>query len=94
VRRYIGGLPSSIEWLTAVPQTEEERRKQFETQRQTVKMLVREVLIDKDRNLCVVFYLDILTLFQQDDVTEQVQRVGICTRIRSCHPLPLHGACG
>jgi site-specific DNA recombinase len=92
-RTYIGGLRSSIEWLNAVPQTEEERREQFEAQRQIVKMLVQKVLIAKDKSLRVIFYLDVVTLLQQPDVTEQVQTVGTCTRRRSARPRPLREAC-
>lgn len=81
-RRYIGGLRSSIEWLNAVPQTDEERREQFETKRQIVKMLVQKVLTKKDKTLRVIFYLDVFTLLKQADVTEQVQTVGTCSHKR------------
>lgn len=80
--RYIGGLRSSIEWLNAAPQTDEELREQFEMKRQIVKMLVQRVLINKDKTLRVIFYLDVLTLLTQADVTEQVQTVGTCSHKR------------
>jgi hypothetical protein len=91
--RYIGGLRSSIEWLNAAPQTDEERREQFEMKRQIVKMLVQKILINKDKSMRVIFYLDILTLLEQADVTEQVQTVGTCSRRRSGRLLPLPGSC-
>ena len=81
-RHYVGSLCSSLEWLNAVPQTDEERREQFEAQRQIVKMLVQKVLIDWDRDLRVVFYLDVVTLLQQADVTAEVQTVGTCSHRR------------
>ena len=93
-RRYIEGLRSSIEWLNAAPQTDEERREQFEMKRQIVKMLVQKVLIRKDKTLRVVFFLDVLTLLQQADVTEQVQTVETCTRRRSARLPLLRAACG
>jgi hypothetical protein len=93
-REYIGGLRSSIEWLNAAPQTDEERREQFEMKRQIVKMLVQKILIDKDKSMRVVFYLDILTLLEQAEVTEQVQTVGTCSRRRSARPPLPRGSCG
>ena len=93
-RQYIGGLRSSIEWLNAVPQTDEERREQFEMKRQIVQMLVQKVLIAKDKSLRVVFYLDVISLLEQADVTEQVQTVETCSRTQSSHPHPLRAACG
>ena len=93
-RHYVGSLCSSLEWLNAVPQTDEERREQFETKRQIVEMLVQKVLIDRDKSLRVVFYLDIIALLQQADVTEQVQPVETCTHTQSGHPPPPRGVCG
>jgi site-specific DNA recombinase len=81
--QYIEGLRSSIEWLNAAPQTDEERREQFEMKRQIVKMLVQKILIDKDKSMRVVFYLDILTLLEQAAVTESVPPVGTCSHKQS-----------
>jgi hypothetical protein len=69
-RRPPERLRSSTEWRNAAPQTDGERREQFETKRQIVKMLVQKALIRKDKTLRVICYLDVLSLLEQADVTE------------------------
>ena len=45
--------------------------------RQVVKTLVEKVLIEKDRTLRVVFFLDVATLLTQVGVTAEIDSVGI-----------------
>jgi hypothetical protein len=50
--------------------------------RQVVKTLVEKVLIEKDRTLRVVFYLDVATLLTQVGVTAEIDSVGIYSHRR------------
>jgi hypothetical protein len=81
-RQYISDLRASLEWLDAIPQNDEERRQQFEMKRQIVKSLVEKIVIEKDRNLRVVFHLDVVTLLERAGMTAEIDSVGIYTRVR------------
>ena len=81
-RQYISDLRASLEWLDAIPQNDEERRQQFEMKRQIVKSLVEKIVIEKDRNLRVVFHLDVVTLLERAGMTAEIDSVGIYTRTR------------
>jgi len=81
-RRYISDLRASLKWLDAVPENDGARRRQFEMKRQVVKTLVEKVLIEKDRTLRVVFFLDVATLLTQVGVTAEIDSVGIYSHRR------------
>jgi hypothetical protein len=69
----------SMEKRNAAPQTEEERREQFEIKRTTVNNLVEQVLIQKDRQLKITFRLDLLALAQRYASVDRVPQVGTYT---------------
>ncbi len=81
-RRYLADLRASLKWLDAVPENDGVRRRQFEIKRQVVKTLVEKVLIEKDRTLRVVFFLDVATLLTQVGVTAEIDSVGIYSHRR------------
>jgi DNA invertase Pin-like site-specific DNA recombinase len=80
-REYFKDLKAALAGLNADPQTEEDRRKQFELKRQTVKTLVQKVLIGKDRQIQVVIRLDVLAMLQAYAAgSAKIQMDEICIR--------------
>ncbi len=88
-RRYLTDLRASLKWLDAAHDNDGARRRQFEIKRQVVKTLVEKVLVEKDRTLRVVFYLDVATLLQRVGVTAEIDSVGIYSHRRSARLPPL-----
>ena len=79
-REYISGLKRGLKLLNADPKTDEERREQFKIKRQIVKTLVEKVLIGKDRQIRVVFRLDVTYLLEQATNPDEVQQAEAYTR--------------
>jgi hypothetical protein len=75
-RQYFADMQKGLEKRNAAPQTEEERREQFEIKRTTVNHLAEQALIQKDRQLKMTFRLDLLALAQRYASVDRALRVG------------------
>jgi hypothetical protein len=91
-REYLNDLRAGLEWLNAVPNNDEERHQQFELKRRVVKTLVEKVMINKEREMRVVFRLDLKMLLAEG--ASYRGEVGTYTHTRSCrgHRRPDAGA--
>jgi hypothetical protein len=69
-----------LESLNTAPQTDEERREQFELKKRIVKTLVGRVTIHKDRSLEITYRLNLLEILGGHFV-DQVREAGTYTRI-------------
>jgi site-specific DNA recombinase len=59
---YLTNLHAGLGSLNETPTTDEEKRGQFQLQREMVLMLVEKVLIKEERKMEVIFKLDVLSL--------------------------------
>lgn len=59
---YLADLHAGLETLNRVPESDEEKRELFQLKREIVLALVERVLIKKDREMKVIFKLDVLSL--------------------------------
>jgi site-specific DNA recombinase len=80
VREYFRDLQEGIESLNTAPQSDEERREIFEYKRRIVLLLVEKVTISKDRELQIIFRLNLLDLLGLTEKVNAIQMVGTCTR--------------
>jgi len=83
-----------LESLNDAPRDDEERREQFNLKRQIVLALVDKVKIDKNRQMKVIFRVDVKSLLNRQLERDQVQPAGIYTRKRSCRARRRPGAGG
>ncbi|HSV85532.1 MAG TPA: hypothetical protein VLH85_03090, partial [Levilinea sp.] len=94
-REYLEDIRVGLESLNAAPQSDEERREQFEIKRQIVKALVERVDSSKDRELTVNFRLNVLEIAGIRTSADQVPAAETYTRIPAS-PAHRHlaGSCG
>lgn len=85
VGEYLADLRAGLEWLTVPPQNDEEALKQYEERRWVVQILVERVNISKDRELKVVFKLDVLAILNRLAEISEPMKVGIYTRTPTSH---------
>jgi hypothetical protein len=83
-REYLEDLRLGLEALNAAPQTEEERHELFLDKRRIVQTLIDRVHIGKNREIKVVFRLNILEIVRQADKISEVPRVETYTRTPVC----------
>jgi len=103
VTGYLADLREGLAALDTLPETEEEERARFDVRRQIVEGLVERVTIGRDRELTVVFRIDVLSLLPSSDRTKGsggwvnelvlADAGGIYSRRRSSLPARLCGAC-
>jgi hypothetical protein len=77
-REYLATLYEGLEELNAEPETEEERHELFQMRRQIVLALVERIHIGKDRQLTIVFKLDVQSLLNQMQGA-QIEMAGTCS---------------
>ena len=93
-REYLEDLRVGLESLNAAPQTDEERREQFELKRKFVQSVVDKVTINKERELQVWFRFNLLALGSQAENFRENKSVGTCTRKSACPSRPHLRGCG
>lgn len=81
-KEYIQSVSSALEWLNAAPQNGEERHLIFEQKKMIVKRLIERIIIQKDREITVVFQLDLIEIINQATAV-QSQSAGTCSHIQS-----------
>jgi site-specific DNA recombinase len=81
VCEYLSDLQLGLESLNAAPRNKEERHEIFKIKKKIVETLVEKVLIGKDRQMKVVFRVNLLSLLDREPKQHQVQQVGTYTRI-------------
>lgn len=59
---YLTNLHAGLDSLNRIPTTDEEKKELFELKREIVLALVEKVLIKEDREMVVIFKLDVLSL--------------------------------
>ena len=96
VEEYLLDLQMGLESLNADPQTDEERQEIFALKKQIVNTLVRQVTIDRDRELHVEIAVNLLALLDKDPSKRgQNWQVGTYSRTRSSLFHPHHSSsCG
>lgn len=80
-REHLEDLRIGLESLNAAPQSDEERREQFELKRRFVQSVVDKVTINKERELQVWFRFNLLALGSQAENFRENKSVGTYTRI-------------
>jgi hypothetical protein len=80
-REYLEDNRIELESLNAAPQSEQERHETFLDKRRIVQTLIDRVHISKDREIKVIFRLNILEIARQATKISEVPRVETYTRI-------------
>jgi site-specific DNA recombinase len=104
-RAYLEDLWLGIVSLTIEPESDEEKQEQFQLKRKTVLGVVDRIEIGKDRNMKIVFKLDVLSLLgvgknntSDLQINEQLlhpnRSAGIYNHIQSCPLRHPPAACG
>ena len=70
-----------VELLNVELQTDEERQRQFHLRRRIVEVLVDHVLITKDRDLRLVYRVDMSSILTYAQESDQIEQVGTCSRM-------------
>ncbi len=95
VYEYFQDLQVGLESLHAAPKTDEERREIFKIKRQVVQTLVERVEILNDRDLKIVFRLNILSLLDQmTEISENKQGETYSRRLTSLVRRRRSAVCG
>ena len=84
VNEYLADLQAGIEELNnAAPQAEEERQEIFRLKKRIVDTLVKQITIDRDRELSVEIRLNLLDIIEEESQSSAVHlgKDGIYTRI-------------
>ena len=93
-REHLEDLRIGLESLNAAPQSDEERREQFELKRRFVQSVVDKVTINKERELQVWFRFNLLALGSQAENFRENKSVGTYTRTQSFRARRRrHGSC-
>jgi site-specific DNA recombinase len=89
-RIYLEDMRQALEWLNAAPQDDEERREQFAEKKRIIRLLVDHVQVDRNRDLKVVYRVNVLELLRQQPAVDQLAQVGTYTRTPATlfHPHP------
>ena len=69
VTKYLADLRLGLALVNKEPETEKEKLEQFQLRRKLVLELVEKVEIKKDREMEVVFKINVLSLLNQSDST-------------------------
>lgn len=86
-REYLEDLRFGIAALNAAPQTEEERHELFLDKRRIVQTLVERVQIGKNREMKIIFRLNILEIVRQTEKFSEVPKAETYTRTPALHDL-------
>ncbi|HOM68075.1 MAG TPA: recombinase family protein [Brevefilum fermentans] len=93
-REHLEDLRIGLESLNAAPQSDEERREQFELKRRFVQSVVDKVTINKERELQVWFRFNLLALGSQAENFRENKLAGTYSRTpKSPFSRHLRGAC-
>jgi site-specific DNA recombinase len=93
-REYLEDLRVGLESLNAAPQTDEERREQFELKRKFVQSVVDKVTINKERELQVWFRFNLLALGPQSENFRENKLAGTCTHTPTSRARRRRSGCG
>ena len=100
---HLEDLQAGLAALSEKPAHEEAAKEQFQLKRRIVLALVDKILIGKDREMTVIFKLNVLSLLGigSDNTPEvnslthdQNKSVGTCSRRQSCLLRPQRAVCG